>query len=112
MSLFKTFFAEYRGLPREIYVLFIAHIITNIGSFVQPLLALILTQKIGLGSSSAGNDHRRQTGGQHRTQKSLVSLSSRRRTRRSRLRIRPAVDANGFHAHAFIRALLCRTASI
>lgn len=54
MSLFKTFFAEYRGLPREIYVLFIAHIITNIGSFVQPLLALILTQKIGLGSSSAG----------------------------------------------------------
>ncbi|MFX3619324.1 MAG: MFS transporter [Sporolactobacillus sp.] len=54
MTLFKSLFNTYRGLPREIYVLFIAHIITNIGNFVQPLLVLILIQKIGLASGEAG----------------------------------------------------------
>ncbi|MFT8317633.1 MAG: MFS transporter [Sporolactobacillus sp.] len=54
MSPFNSLFNTYRGLPREIYVLFIAHIITNIGSFVQPLLVLILTRKIGLASGEAG----------------------------------------------------------
>lgn len=54
MSLIKSLFTTYRGLPREVYVLFVAHIITNIGSFVQPLLVLILTQKIGLTSGAAG----------------------------------------------------------
>ncbi|MCI1857753.1 MAG: MFS transporter [Sporolactobacillus sp.] len=42
------------GLPREVHVIFFARIMNNIGSFVQPLLVLILTQKIGMASDRAG----------------------------------------------------------
>ena len=44
----------YKGLPREIYILFVARIINCLGNFVYPLLALILTQKIGLTPKNAG----------------------------------------------------------
>lgn len=44
----------YRGLPKEIYVIFISRIINSLGSFVMPLMTLILTQKIGLSKSQAG----------------------------------------------------------
>lgn len=48
-------FQLYRGLPKEIYLLFVARIINTIGSFVTPLIALILTDKIGMTSSEAGS---------------------------------------------------------
>jgi MFS family permease len=45
---------RYRGLPREIYILFLARVINSIGAFVYPLLTLILTGKIGFGEDTAG----------------------------------------------------------
>ena len=44
----------YKGLPSEIYILFVARIINCLGNFVYPLLALILTQKIGMTPKNAG----------------------------------------------------------
>ena len=38
---------RYRGLPKEIYVLFAARIVNSLGAFVFPLLTLILTEKLG-----------------------------------------------------------------
>jgi len=54
MNKIKETFLSYRGLPREIYVIFISRIINNLGCFVFPLLSLILTQKIGLPKDAAG----------------------------------------------------------
>lgn len=51
---FKSLFKPYRGMPREIYVIFIARVIQAAGSFVMPLLTLILTEKIGLSPKTAG----------------------------------------------------------
>lgn len=50
----KNAFNRYRGLPKEIYVLFFARMINSMGAFVFPLLALILTEKIGLSKQEAG----------------------------------------------------------
>jgi len=50
----KKLFAGYKGLPREIYVLFVARIINAIGAFVHPLLTLIMTEKLGLTEGEAG----------------------------------------------------------
>ena len=47
-------FQLYKGLPREIYLLFAARIINTVGSFVMPLIAMILTVKIGMSSADAG----------------------------------------------------------
>lgn len=44
----------YRGLPKEIYVLFTSKIINAMGCFVMPLLTLILTEKIGLSKEISG----------------------------------------------------------
>lgn len=44
----------YKGLPKEIYIIFISRVINSMGAFVHPLLALILTQKIGLSTAKAG----------------------------------------------------------
>lgn len=44
----------YKGLPKEIYVIFIARIINGMGCFVMPLMAIILTEKIGLSRDMAG----------------------------------------------------------
>ncbi len=44
----------YKGLPREIYIIFIARIVNAVGCFVMPLLTIILTQKIGLSEQEAG----------------------------------------------------------
>ncbi|MGV3488255.1 MAG: MDR family MFS transporter [Tuberibacillus sp.] len=54
MSILSSFIAPYRGLSKEIYIIFISRIINSVGSFVGPLLVLILTQKIGLESDAAG----------------------------------------------------------
>ncbi|WP_027623170.1 MFS transporter [Clostridium lundense] len=44
----------YKGLPKEIYIIFISRIVNSLGSFVYPLLTLILTQKIGISVSKTG----------------------------------------------------------
>lgn len=44
----------YKGLPGEIYFLFIARAISCLGRFIAPVLALILTQKIGMDVGKAG----------------------------------------------------------
>jgi MFS family permease len=49
-----NYFRVYTGLPREIYIFFIAKVITCMGMFIMPLWALILTQKIGLTKPQAG----------------------------------------------------------
>jgi MFS family permease len=46
--------APYKKLPKEIYVIFICRIINSMGTFVFPLLSLILTQKIGFTKVQAG----------------------------------------------------------
>lgn len=55
MGKIKKLLRPYVGLPKAIYILFISKIINSIGCFVQPLLALILTNKIGLGKDVAGS---------------------------------------------------------
>lgn len=54
MQSIKNLFIPYRGLPKEIYIIFFARIINSLGGFIQPLLVLILTQKIGMDSGKAG----------------------------------------------------------
>ena len=39
---------QYRGLRREIYILFFGRIVTNLGSMVWPMLTMILSQKLGM----------------------------------------------------------------
>ena len=41
-------FSQYRGLRREIYVLFIGRIVTGMGSMVWPMLTMILSGKLGM----------------------------------------------------------------
>lgn len=48
-------FRTYKGLPKSIYVLFIAQIINRFGDFVVPFLTLYLTQKIGLSAGLSGS---------------------------------------------------------
>ena len=42
---------QYRGLRREIYVLFFGRIVTNLGSMVWPVMTLILSQKLDFSAS-------------------------------------------------------------
>jgi len=47
--------APYRGLPKEVYVLFFSKMVVAIGAFVYPLLTLLFTKKIGLSEAETGN---------------------------------------------------------
>ena len=47
MAKFKLF-AEYRGLRKELYILFIGRMMTNLGSMIWPIFTLILNQKLGM----------------------------------------------------------------
>jgi MFS family permease len=51
----KKYFTAYIGLPKEIYILFGARVITCLGGFILPLLTLILSQKLGMSESATGN---------------------------------------------------------
>jgi len=53
-STVRSSLSQYKGLRREIYVLFFARIINSVGAFVHPLMTLILTDKVGLSSGEAG----------------------------------------------------------
>lgn len=50
----KSLLNPYKGLPKEIYILFVGKIVNSIGAFVHPLMSLILTQRIGMSASEAG----------------------------------------------------------
>lgn len=54
MTALKKLFSPYRELPKEIYVIFISRVINAMGCFVMPLLTIILTEKVGLSSETAG----------------------------------------------------------
>lgn len=43
-----SIFTQYKGLSKSAYILFIGNMVTYMGSFIWPLMTLILTQKIGL----------------------------------------------------------------
>jgi len=45
---------KYFNLPKSIYILFLARIINSIGSFVYPLLAILLTAKLGFSEEVSG----------------------------------------------------------
>ncbi len=51
----RSFFRKYTSLPREIHILFIARIVASVGSFVFPLMTLILTDKLGMMEADAGS---------------------------------------------------------
>lgn len=42
---------QYRGLRREIYILFFGRIVTNLGSMIWPVMTMILSQKLGLSAT-------------------------------------------------------------
>ena len=54
MNLNISLLNQYKGLPKEIYIIFISRIINALGCFIGPLLTLILTVKIGLSTEYAG----------------------------------------------------------
>lgn len=54
MRWLKSILKQYKGLPRGIYIIFLSRIVNNIGTFVFPMLTLILTQRIGITKDKAG----------------------------------------------------------
>lgn len=50
----KNVFNPYKGLPKEIYILALGRMINAAGSFIFPLLTLILTIKVGVNKTDAG----------------------------------------------------------
>lgn len=47
-------FTEYRGLPREVYILFFSRLINSAGWFVFPFLTFFMTQKLGMDPDVSG----------------------------------------------------------
>ncbi len=54
MKSVKSLLSPYKGLPREIYIIFFARMINAMGMFIFPLFTLILNKKIGLSPSETG----------------------------------------------------------
>ena len=50
----KKYFAAYAGMKKEVYLLAAARMVNCLGSFINPLLTLILTQKLSLSGQEAG----------------------------------------------------------
>lgn len=48
------FIKQYMGLPKEIYILFLATIVNRMGDFIYPFMTLFLKSKIGLGTDEIG----------------------------------------------------------
>lgn len=49
-----AFLATWRGLPSSVYTLLIVRIVESSGSFVQPFLALLLSQSLGFTTAQTG----------------------------------------------------------
>jgi MFS family permease len=47
-------FTEYKGLPREVYILFFARLINSAGWFVFPFLTFYMTQKLNMSADISG----------------------------------------------------------
>ncbi len=45
-------FSQYKGLRKEIYVLFFGRVVTNLGAMVWPMLTMIMSQKLGMNAST------------------------------------------------------------
>ena len=43
---------QYKGLRKELYILFIGRMMTALGQMIQPMLTLILSQKLGLNAAT------------------------------------------------------------
>ena len=54
MSRIKDLLSPYRGLPKEIYVIFASRVVNAMGCFVMPLMTIIMTDKIGLSKEATG----------------------------------------------------------
>ncbi len=52
MNAITGLFSQYRGLRKEIYILFFGRVVTNLGSMVWPMLTMILSQKLGMDAFS------------------------------------------------------------
>ncbi len=50
----RRIFSTYLGLPKSIYIVFIAQIINRFGDFVRPFLTLFLTRNLSLDNATAG----------------------------------------------------------
>ncbi len=50
----RRILSTYLGLPRSIYIVFIAQIINRFGDFVRPFLTLFLTRNLSLDNATAG----------------------------------------------------------
>ncbi|AQR96022.1 MFS transporter [Clostridium saccharoperbutylacetonicum] len=50
----KEFINNYKGLPKEMYIICFAKFVNRLGDFVVPFLALYLTQKIGMTAATSG----------------------------------------------------------
>ncbi len=52
-DLFKVF-TQYKGLPKSIYVIFFARVITSMGAFIWPVMTFIMSGKMGLSATQIG----------------------------------------------------------
>ncbi|MFA9398215.1 MAG: MFS transporter [Clostridiaceae bacterium] len=53
MTIFSAF-KQYKGLPREIYIIAIQRLVNSIGGFVYPFLAMFLSVRLGLPKDEIG----------------------------------------------------------
>jgi len=51
----SKFLKQYQGLRKELYILCLGRVMTNLGSMVWPMLTLILNKKIGLSAKEIAN---------------------------------------------------------
>lgn len=49
----KNILTQYRGLKKEIYILFVGKLVTAMGSFVWPMMTFLLTTKLGFSDGVA-----------------------------------------------------------
>lgn len=54
IAFIKNYFKPYHGLPREIYVIFIARMINAMGVFVWPLLMILMDQELNMTPQESG----------------------------------------------------------
>ncbi len=52
MSEGPKFLSQYKGLRKEIYVLFFGRVVTNLGAMVWPMLTMIMSQKLSMNAST------------------------------------------------------------
>lgn len=47
-------FTQYKGLPKEVYVMAFQRFVTSLGNFVYPFLTMLMTQKLGMSTAETG----------------------------------------------------------